>query len=35
MAAGAMGSVILAEVLLGAAFFFLTNFILKKHLNLE
>ena len=33
--AGAMGSAILAELLLGAAFFFLTNFILKKHLNLE
>lgn len=33
--AGAMGSAILAELLLGAAFFFLTNFILKRHLNLE
>ena len=35
MMAGAMGSVLLWEVLLGAAFFFLTRYILKKHLNLE
>ena len=33
--AGAMGSVLLWELLLGAAFFFLSRFILKKHLNLE
>ncbi|MBQ3481250.1 MAG: hypothetical protein IJH48_02785 [Oscillospiraceae bacterium] len=35
MAAGAMGSAILTEILIGAAFFFLTRYILKKHLNLE
>ena len=35
MMAGAMGSVLLWEILLGACFFFLSRFILKKHLNLE
>lgn len=35
MMAGAMGSVLLWEILLGAGFFFLSRFILKKHLNLE
>ncbi len=35
MAAGAIGSAILAELLMGAAFFFLTRYILKRHLNLE
>ena len=35
MAAGAMGSAILAELLIGAAFFFLTRYILRRHLNLE
>ena len=35
MAAGAIGSAILAELLLCAAFFFLTHYILKKHVNLE
>lgn len=35
MAAGAMGTVILTELLLCAAFFFLSRFILKRHLNLE
>ena len=33
--AGSMGSVLLWELLLGALFFFLTRYILKKHLNLE
>ena len=35
MAAGAMGSAILMELILCAAFFFLTRYILKRHLNLE
>ena len=35
VAAGLMGSAILWELLLGAAFFFLSRYILKKHLNLE
>ena len=35
MMAGAMGSVLLWEILLGTGFFFLSRFILKKHLNLE
>ena len=35
MMAGAMGSVLFWEVLLGTGFFFLSRFILKKHLNLE
>lgn len=35
MMAGAMGSVLLWEILLGACYFFLSRFILKKHLNLE
>ena len=34
-AAAAMGSVILVELLIAALFFFLTRFILRKHLNLE
>ena len=34
-AAGVMGSVILAELLLAAAFFFITRWILKNKLNLE
>ncbi len=34
VAAGAMGTAILWELLLGAGFFFLTRYILKKHLNL-
>ena len=33
--AASMGSVLLWEILLGAGFFFLSRFILKKHLNLE
>jgi hypothetical protein len=33
--AGAMGSVFLWQILLGAGFFFLSRFILKRHLNLE
>ena len=33
--AGSMASVLLWEVLLGTAFFFLSRFILRKHLNLE
>ena len=33
--AGAMGSVLLWELLTGAAFFFITRAILKNHLNLE
>ena len=35
MMAGAMGSVLLWEILLGTAFFFLSRFILKNKLNLE
>ena len=35
MAAGAMGSAMLMELILCAAFFFLTRYILKRHLNLE
>ena len=35
MMAGAMGSVLLWEILLGTGFFFLSRYILKKHLNLE
>lgn len=34
-AAGAMGSVILAELLVSAAYFFVTRGILMRHLNLE
>ena len=35
VAAGALGSALLFELLLGAAYFFLTRWILKRHLNLE
>ena len=35
MSAGAMGSVILAEILIGTLYFFVTRYILKRHLNLE
>jgi len=35
MAAGAIGSAIATELLLGAAFFFLTRYILRRRLNLE
>lgn len=35
MLAGSMGSVLLWEILLGTGFFFLSRFILRKHLNLE
>ena len=35
MAAGAMGSAMLMELILCAAFFFLTRYILKRRLNLE
>ncbi len=35
MMAGAMGSAILTELLIGAVFFFVTRYILKNHLNLE
>ena len=35
MIAGMLGSMILWYVLLGTVFFFLTRFILKRHLNLE